>query len=152
MIWAIPYKVNDSNIGEGVDISANENLYVSGTSFDVFGNPDILIVKYSQCPSQMNNARIINEENNSNNIQSNSLVKVFPNPNNGKIQITYSIKETETATFILYDLTGKKVSSHLLKGTNNSINLSLDLNAGTYYYEVNSNGVILAKDKLVIIK
>ncbi len=80
-------------------------------------------------------------------------VSVYPNPNNGNMQISYIIPNDETGVFELYDILGEKLLSYSLNGGMKTfaINSSI-LDKGVYFYQVYSNNKLVAKDKIVIIK
>lgn len=79
--------------------------------------------------------------------------KIYPNPNNGNMNIEYKIPEMEQGLFEVFDMTNKKIAGYILKGNENTITISnSDFANGVYYYQVISNGKIITKDKLIIIK
>lgn len=81
------------------------------------------------------------------------LPSIFPNPNNGTMQLNYELSEEETGTLTIFDVAGKLVFSYLLDNskTNFTINES-ELNNGVYLYQIKRNNEIVNSDKLIIIK
>ena len=79
--------------------------------------------------------------------------KVYPNPNNGTMQVDYNISENQKGIFEVYDLTGRKVLTHEMGTGKNSFTISeSNLDNGIYFYQVISNNKRIAQNKLVIIK
>jgi len=78
---------------------------------------------------------------------------IFPNPNNGTMQLNYELWEEEAGVLAIFDVTGKLVFSYLLDNskTNFTINES-ELNNGVYLYQIKVNNQIVNSDKLIIIK
>jgi OOP family OmpA-OmpF porin len=77
--------------------------------------------------------------------------KIYPNPNNGMMQLSYSI--TEKAEFVLTDITGRIINSYTLDESRKSIDIKeQELKAGIYFYTVKQSNRILKQDKIVIIK
>ncbi|MCC7301697.1 MAG: T9SS type A sorting domain-containing protein [Bacteroidia bacterium] len=80
-----------------------------------------------------------------------SVSNLYPNPNNGEMQIDFSVGEG-IVELNIYDLTGRKLSSYTLQGTNTlKINES-KLNRGIYTYEIRMNSEIKSVGKFVVIK
>ena len=79
---------------------------------------------------------------------------LFPNPNNGTMQVLYSLIESMQATIIVYDVAGKQVYAKQLDANTNLIQLNLDnLSNGVYHYQIiNHKQEVLKSDKLIIIK
>lgn len=74
-------------------------------------------------------------------------INVYPNPNNGILNITVS-ESTKNASIEIYDAVGKLVLSKKLNGTQNAINVS-ELAGGIYIYKINENNETLKLGKLV---
>ncbi len=80
-----------------------------------------------------------------------NIFEVYPNPNNGMMQLSYSI--TEKAEFILTDITGRIINSYTLDETQKSITINEQgLQVGIYFYTVKQSNRLLKQDKIVIIK
>jgi len=78
------------------------------------------------------------------------LIKVFPNPNNGKFFIEYSINEMQTGKFILTDLLGKEIWSTSLNKNKGNVTFNERIPQGVYLYQIIVNGEIYSVNKLVI--
>lgn len=82
-----------------------------------------------------------------------SEITVYPNPNDGKMTVEYYFTEGETGRFIIYDLTGRKISEHPLLPENNRLVLSESkLEAGVYHYRAVVNQTPVKIGKLTVIK
>ena len=79
---------------------------------------------------------------------------LFPNPNNGHMNVLYTLHNNTTAQLMVYDISGKQVFEKQLNNTTNLIELSIaHLSEGVYYYTIiGENKEVLKKDKLIIIK
>lgn len=82
-----------------------------------------------------------------------ALVNLFPNPSNGNIVVEYQVLNNESASLIIIDALGNKLSTHQLSSTNNSISIdATNLSNGVYYCEVQSASNIISTQKLIILK
>ncbi len=88
----------------------------------------------------------------------NSSVNLFscmPNPANNTTQISYELKNTENATIIITDITGRTVKT-INQGTQAKGNYAVDvdlsnLTSGTYFYTLKTP-TATATDKLIVVK
>jgi len=99
-----------------------------------------------------NEKRMVNNKPHSNAPSSSAnTVNIFPNPNNGTMELKYNI--ASKSSIIIYDITGKECSTYYLNPElhNYSINNS-DLENGIYSYKVLSDKTLISTGKLVIIK
>ena len=80
--------------------------------------------------------------------------KVYPNPNNGTMQVYYSLQEGKKGEFVLYELTGRKIKTYRLnEGEQNVLVVSEEgLQNGVYFYEVLIDNNKIDNGKIVIIK
>ena len=87
-------------------------------------------------------------------IQENTLAsKVYPNPNNGVMQMDYTIDEEATGTLIIYDLTGRKLNAYTLTSGTNTLQIDESkLESGIYFYQIIVNDEMIESDKIVIVK
>ena len=78
----------------------------------------------------------------------------YPNPTGGQTTIPYTLPNNEKKGKItFYDMSGKQVKEFLVDDTfNNLIFQSGDLSAGTYYYQLTTNGGISESKKLIVVK
>ncbi|MFY9241671.1 MAG: Ig-like domain-containing protein [Polaribacter sp.] len=75
---------------------------------------------------------------------SNSLIKelqVYPNPSKGKLNVTIHSEQSEQASIILYDVTGKVVyrAQQELSSGKNTMNLDVNVKSGMLFLKVYSN-------------
>ncbi|MES2515385.1 MAG: T9SS type A sorting domain-containing protein [Bacteroidota bacterium] len=86
-----------------------------------------------------------------NEIEKENSFEVYPNPNNGSMQINYSI--TKKAELAITDITGRIVNTYILEETQQSVAINEhELNSGIYFYSVKQNNIVLKQDKFVIVK
>jgi hypothetical protein len=88
--------------------------------------------------------------------QSFNQVRVYPNPNNGRITVELNLQGQNLQTikeFKLYNLTGQLVFSQPLNNINNSLDLiGNGVSNGMYYYIITANGQKIKQEKLVVIR
>ena len=75
-----------------------------------------------------------------------------PNPTNNQAQLSYNLPDKQTATLLLYDVNGKLIVSNNFSGNGTYTLNTHDLASSVYFYTVISNGEVLMRNKLVIIK
>ena len=117
--------------------------------------PDAIFSAYTSiCP--YNNGKLNNlSKNNStlNNLIIEKEFTVFPNPNNGNMQVSYEIPLNTNGTFEVYNMIGDKLFSYPLVGGENTFSIShTDLNPGIYFYRAIAGDKLIGKDKIVVIK
>ncbi len=79
--------------------------------------------------------------------------KLYPNPNNGNMQIESYVPENTDFTLTIYDVAGRIVNQQNLNSRDKIITLNKeDLNAGVYYYDIKSDNGTVKSEKLVIVK
>lgn len=84
---------------------------------------------------------------------SNYQFQVYPNPNNGKMILDYSLNSNDKGEIVIYDVTGKLITSYSLDNKINQLIIDNEqLNNGVYFYHIEVNNKIVKSDKLVIIK
>ncbi len=80
-------------------------------------------------------------------------IKLYPNPNDGKFFIRYSIPDKQSVEFIIFDVMGRKLKTFQLEGGIKELNIAYkELKNGLYSYQVIVNNRVILTDKLVIIK
>lgn len=89
-----------------------------------------------------------------NEFQNDFSCNLYPNPNDGNMTFTYTIKDAAKGEFLLYDVTGKLLTKYPLQiGKNNQLFLQKnELNAGVYFYRIFVNNKLETSNKIVIIK
>lgn len=81
-------------------------------------------------------------------------INVYPNPSSGQITLeAYLPAGTATANIAIYNMLGERVKDFALTTGNNHIIIHAgELSEGVYLYLLETDGVVLHKDKLAIIK
>lgn len=76
---------------------------------------------------------------------------IFPNPTNGNFTITFNGVSTQSLNFQIVDVTGKVVLEQIIKNVTNQLQLpiDLDLESGTYFINLNADG--LSETKQIVI-
>lgn len=69
--------------------------------------------------------------------QNNVYASVYPNPTNGKIQVSYSIKNANTGSLKVYDILGNTVFEKELTDSYGVLNIQLE-NKGMYFVRIES--------------
>jgi hypothetical protein len=77
-----------------------------------------------------------------------SLISVYPNPNNGILNIALTEDLTQNTTLEIYDAPGKLVVKQVLTNQLNTINLT-DLNNGMYIFKLLNNNNTVKIGKLI---
>jgi hypothetical protein len=91
---------------------------------------------------------ITNIKNNQENIK----VNLYPNPNNGLMELNYDLGNSQDAKMNLYDITGKLISSYKLNNKGTLQMNEQNLNNGIYFYHILVGEKTIKTDKIVIIK
>lgn len=101
------------------------------------------------CPS---NARM-NRPTETVNTSTEQRVQLYPNPNDGKMTLSYSLPENQNGQFVIYDVLGNVVAREkLVSGTQTQTILLSGLAAGVYHYQITFGDTVVQSDKLVIAK
>ncbi len=78
---------------------------------------------------------------------------LYPNPNNGAMQLSYSLAENETGYLTITNVLGEKISTYPLVKNGSTLNITeTKLVNGVYFYKVIVNDKIVKSNKLVISK
>ncbi|MFN8116515.1 MAG: T9SS type A sorting domain-containing protein [Bacteroidia bacterium] len=78
---------------------------------------------------------------------------LFPNPNNGQMELQYTIHNKQAAQLIIMDVTGRLISNYELPENSSNLHIhELDLKSGVYFYTIKQNNSILKQAKFVIMK
>jgi len=110
-------------------------------------------VKYSQCPETAPLLKTNSIQQHNTGTNENQYVHIYPNPNNGAMQVEYEMPENETGTFGVYDVIGKKLLNFALYGGKNKFSITgSTLNKGVYFYIASAGSRGIAKGKIVVIK
>jgi hypothetical protein len=78
---------------------------------------------------------------------------IYPNPNNGLMQLNYFISEKENGTLEIFNVLGEKLTTYQLANNSNIITINeANLSSGIYFYKVLINDRLQKSDKFVISK
>jgi hypothetical protein len=78
---------------------------------------------------------------------------IYPNPNNGNMQLYYAISEVDLGMVNIYTVLGEKVANYTLSSNTNSLKIELNhLANGIYFYEVIVNNKKVNANKISINK
>ncbi|MEO5674761.1 MAG: tyrosinase family protein [Chitinophagales bacterium] len=78
---------------------------------------------------------------------------IYPNPNNGSMQIDYTLADNQKGSFVLYDYLGRKLDEQTLQSGIHNLQITRsDLSSGVYYGRIIVNNVDAYNSKIVIIK
>ena len=82
-------------------------------------------------------------------------LKVYPNPSMGTITIVVSqkLRNLFNSKLIIYDITGRKVKIYTLDPKQNSLTIrTKEIGTGEFVVQLVADGVIVAREKIVIVK
>lgn len=78
---------------------------------------------------------------------------VYPNPNMGAMELSYSLNVNEIGIFEVYDISGKQIMGYSLDKNSNKLKIeNKELSAGVYYYNIRINEKVVKTEKLIIVK
>jgi hypothetical protein len=78
---------------------------------------------------------------------------LFPNPNNGQMELQYMIHNKQAAQLTITDVTGRLISNYELPENSYNLHINeLELKSGVYFYSIKQNNSILKQAKFVIMK
>lgn len=123
---------------------------------DIYGVKDTIsgAINVPDCNDTSLTQKINNTQNSSENSSIlYSYLKIFPNPNNGNMNVEYEIQDSKTGEIQIYDALGRNIFSHELYGGKNSFVID-DENfiEGIYFYRAITGNKQIASDKIVVIK
>ena len=79
-------------------------------------------------------------------------LKLFPNPNDGNMTASYTLKQNDKALFTIYDVMGKEMNDYKLNSSSDKLEIKdLHLKNGIYFYRVIVNDRVVKSDKIVIM-
>ena len=95
-------------------------------------------------------ARLANEEEETNTINKDSFVTVFPNPANDKLTISHNLTtEYGKISLEIMDVMGRVLMNKIINNTNNQIDIN-QLSSGLYFYNIIQNDKMVQSGKLVV--
>lgn len=78
---------------------------------------------------------------------------LYPNPNNGTMQLDYELTSCENCQLVIYDVLGKVISTYKLTETIGTLQINeTQLGQGVYFYSINQNDMSIYKNKFSIFK
>ena len=78
---------------------------------------------------------------------------LYPNPNNGTIQLDYELTSCENCQLVIYDVLGKVINTYKLTETIGTLQINeTQLGQGVYFYSINQNDISIYKNKFSIFK
>jgi hypothetical protein len=159
-IWTEPPL--DSHTPQCLAISNNENIYVINNDYTrtTEGKEgkkvDITTIKYSQCPSNISLLRMTNNSSNNNQTtKTNALhfLNIYPNPNNGNMQVDYELPDKVNGIITFYEMTGREAMKFDLYSGKHSFAINgSSLERGIYFYHAIGINGQSESDKIVVIK
>lgn len=131
--------------GQAPEVGAIATTY--NAELDTLKNWILLRLNWldANIPGHCNNVQV----NNKFNLQ-HSAFQCYPNPSNGSITFEGNLKSTSPLKLVIYDATGKLITSKLLPNNQQKMMLELE-NKGMYFYQVVNQAEILQQGKLIII-
>ena len=79
--------------------------------------------------------------------------KLYPNPNNGTMQLSYSLSENETGYVSFFSIMGEKLATYPLINGSSILNIKeTNLVNGVYFYQVYKNNTKVFSGKIIISK
>ena len=89
-----------------------------------------------------------------NNINKEGNISNYPNPNSGETTIAYTLPQgTTIADLVIYSITGQELKRYKVTSAFHDILISTtDLEAGTYYYQIQTTTGFSAGKKMIVIK
>ena len=105
------------------------------------------------CEDSKVNARMVSEEEKTTTNEPVNEFLLFPNPNNGHMELQYTIHNKQAAQLLIMDVTGRLISNYELPENSSNLHIhELDLKSGVYFYTIKQNNSILKQAKFVIMK
>jgi PKD repeat protein len=78
---------------------------------------------------------------------------LYPNPNDGNMQVDYKIPENKTGILEIYDVLGRKLLNYSLSSGKNTFVISGSiLNKGIYFYQATAGNKWISIGKIIVIK
>lgn len=79
--------------------------------------------------------------------------KIYPNPNNGLMQLEYTLEDEQTGELEIWDVAGKILQRYSLNQKKKYLEINAPaLTSGIYFYKIKINNETIVNDKLIIIK
>ncbi len=138
------------NIAYQCPLTGGNGVYRARTLLCLIEN-EILFFEDS-CDAPTQGARMIQQQAQAE-ISNNNNCKVYPNPNNGEMILSYNSGEQQKVSFTIFDMTGRELSQYDLLSGSQVMNINLTgLAAGMYYYVFYVDGKPSKSEKIIINK
>lgn len=142
--WVMTYDGPSGENDEACSVVADDdgNVYVTGYSYDLSTDYDIVTIKYSQ---SLNIGL-------SENMNFPEFLSVSPNPSSGLLTISYSLSCSGMIDLVLYDISGRIVDKYFYAEQDSGIcQISVEgLAPGLYFCKLGTNSVSLTESFIVI--
>lgn len=137
---------NGSDLASTLFSDINDNIYVTGYSYDGPNSVDYVTLKYTQTVGITQNSNsIVNEF---------ELKQNYPNPFNPVTKINYELPITNYVSLKIFDISGKEVSILVNQvQTKGSYEVSFDasgLTSGIYFYKLETKNFSSTKKMLLV--
>ncbi len=131
LMSSISYTQSDSTDAPNLMKWANGNLFVGGSTWNTLEQRNKLLVKYSFIPESIDEASLANWS-------------VYPSPATDVLLVNMQEHVTDANSYMVYDLSGRKVQSGTLRFPLTEINISA-LQKGSYFIQINSKTTLFTK-------
>ncbi|MBI4646922.1 MAG: S8 family serine peptidase [Bacteroidia bacterium] len=164
LIWTVPYSDPGYYSFSDIVISSNNNIYGTGSQSQWYANNltyELLAVKYAQCPATAGLKNLFfagEEEPGTEPIKKpvqevTSYAMLFPNPNNGNMQLDYYFQSKQDGMLVIQNMQGTVVAYYPLNANNHHTIINNDiLDNGVYLFRIFEGQEIISQGKLVVIK
>ncbi len=86
-------------------------------------------------------------------VENNFITKLYPNPNDGNMQIDYNLENGQNGVLIISDIIGQRIKWFSFQNDRNYLKISdASLKNGVYFYEIWVDEELILSDKIIIIK
>jgi hypothetical protein len=142
-IWTKTFGGSGDDWASSIKETADGGFIVTGYTKSFSNYYDVYLIK-----TDVNGISGVDSYN-----KNNTDFNLYPNPNNGSMQLQYTLTNNQPALFEMVDFTGRLVYSMPLIPSAGSADITATcLSRGVYMYRVVSGGVAAACGKVVVIK
>ena len=86
-------------------------------------------------------------------IENPNHISISPIPNNGSMQLNYTLSNNENGIITIYNVLGEKIRTYKLQKNDTMLNINeTELQSGIYFYKVIVNDRLVKSDKIIISK
>lgn len=150
-LWSKTYRNAYPNSAYCINIDSNGSVYVSGAGGTIGGNSGIVTIKYSQLTGIIRNELL-----NFDNFELNN----YPNPFNPSTKIKYTLPKEGIVKITIYNSLGQRVTelvnefkqpgAYIAEFNARIAEQGADFPSGIYFYQLESNGIVLTGRMLLI--